>query len=101
MTATAIHRQDDARSCGATTVVTGQSTVFANGKKVAVNGDENTHGNGDLIAVCDQVFIGGKKVVNVGDSATADNLCGVIGQPASHCTPSATTGSSNVFVGNP
>jgi|APGre2960657373_1045057.scaffolds.fasta_scaffold69924_2 uncharacterized Zn-binding protein involved in type VI secretion len=97
----AIHRQDDSRICGATTVVTGQTTVYANGKLVAVNGDKNTHGEGGLIAATKQVYIAGKMVVNLGDSAAQDNLCGVIGQPATHCDPYTTTGSSNVFVGNP
>jgi uncharacterized Zn-binding protein involved in type VI secretion len=96
-----IHRHGDSRICGATTIVSGQSTVFANGKLIAVNEDRNTHGEGKLIAVTKNVYINGKMVVNKGDQAQADNLCGVIGQSPDHCNPYATTGSSNVFVGDP
>ena len=35
----AIHRHGDARVCGATTIVSGQSTVRANGELVSVDGD--------------------------------------------------------------
>jgi uncharacterized Zn-binding protein involved in type VI secretion len=69
------HRNSDSRFCGATTVVSGQSSVFVNGLLWAVEGDENTHGNGDLIAVVGStVKINGKKViVAVGDTASPDN----------------------------
>jgi len=36
----AAHRHDDLRVCGATTIVSGQGTVFVNGKLWAVEGDE-------------------------------------------------------------
>ena len=52
-----IHRHGDSRVCGATTIVSGQSTVFANEKLVAVNGDPNSHGGGALIAGSKNVFI--------------------------------------------
>jgi len=45
------HRHDDARYCGAGTVVTGQSTVFVNNKLWAVEGDINRHNGGPLKAV--------------------------------------------------
>lgn len=96
-----IHRHGDSRICGATTVVTNQSTVYANGKLIAVNNDGNTHGAGGLIAATKSVYINGKMVANVGDQANPDNLCGVPFQSPLHCNPSATTGSSNVFVGDP
>jgi uncharacterized Zn-binding protein involved in type VI secretion len=94
----AIHRQDDSRSCGATTVVSGQTTVFAGGKLVAVNGDQNSDGGGDLIAATKNVFINGKKVVNVGDSASADDLCPTAG--GDHCAPAASSGLGTVIVGD-
>ena len=77
----AIHRNTDARSCGATTSVIGQSSVFSNGLLVSVNGDTNSHGAGGLIAGCDNVFVEGKLVVNhTPDSAAADNLCPPLGE---------------------
>ena len=88
-----IHRQDDSRSCGATTNVIGQSTVNAGGKLVAVNGDPNTHGDGQLIAATNNVYAGGIMVVNVGDNAQADN--------ADHSNPSASSGLDSVQVGDP
>ena len=39
----AVHRHGDARVCLATTIVSGLSTVYANGRLVSVNGDVNTH----------------------------------------------------------
>ena len=72
----AIHRDTDGRSCGATTTVNGQSSVFANALLVAVNEDPNTHGGGGLIADCNQVFCEGKLVVNHSpDNAAADSIC--------------------------
>jgi uncharacterized Zn-binding protein involved in type VI secretion len=90
----AVHRQDDLRICGATTIVIGQSTVFVNGKLWAVTGDPNTDGNGQLIATFNTVKINGKSVIVVGDNADPDDLCILIGPP--HCNPSATTGSPSV-----
>ncbi len=90
-----IHRDTDPRVCGATTVVENQSTVYANGLLVAVDGDPNSHGAGNLIADCNNVFINGKEVVNHSpDDAVSDN--------AGHGPPVTITagGSSNVFVGD-
>ena len=71
----AVHRHGDARVCGATTIVLGQSTVYANGLLVSVNGDINTHGAGALVAGSDNVFDGGKAVVNnTPDLAVIDSL---------------------------
>ena len=71
----AIHRHTDARACGATTIVSGQGTVYANSLLVSVNGDVNSHGAGALTAGSDNVFAGGKAVVNnTPDSAAADTL---------------------------
>ena len=93
-----IHRHGDSRACGATTIVTGQSTVYADGKLVAVDGDANTDGNGNLVAASNNVYIGGKKVVINGNSAGPDGLCIPIG--AAHCAPNASSGSSTVSVGS-
>jgi uncharacterized Zn-binding protein involved in type VI secretion len=95
---TAIHRNTDSRACGAGTVVAGNSTVFANGLLVSVNGDPNSHGGGSLSASTNQVFVEGKMVVEVGDSASPDALCIPLG--GAHCGPSSTGGSPNVFVGS-
>jgi cation diffusion facilitator CzcD-associated flavoprotein CzcO len=95
--AIAIHRDTDSRACGATTVVSGQGTVFANGLLVSVDADPNSHGAGALTAACNQVFVNGKMVVIVGNSAAADSLCPPLG--GAHCAPSSTGGSGNVFVG--
>jgi len=95
----AIHRNTDSRSCGATTVVSNQSTVFADGLLVAVNGDQNSHGAGGLIAACNQVYVEGKLVVNHSpDSSAADSLCPPLG--GAHCAPETASGSPDVFVGD-
>lgn len=95
----AIHRNDDGRSCGATTVVSGQSTVYANSKLVSVDGDPNSHGGGALSAACKQVYINSKMVVNHSpDGAAADALCPTVG--GAHCGPSTAAGSGDVFVGD-
>lgn len=87
------HRDSDTRNCGATTIVGGQSTVFVNGLLWAVEGDPESHGNGNLISVVgSSVFIGGIKVIVLGDTATSDN--------ALHNPPSTdpNQGSSDVFA---
>ncbi len=76
-------------------LVPSQSTVFANGELVIVNGDSvvshspcpvpASHCSATMIAGSNNVFIGGKAVVNAGDSAT----CG-----------HTSTGSSTVNVGD-
>jgi len=71
----AAHRHDDLRVCGATTIVSGQGTVFVNGKLWAVEGDENTHMEGGLIATGTTVFVNGKKViVHTPDRAESDGV---------------------------
>ena len=87
-----VHRNNDLRQCGATTVVTGQSTVFANGELIAVDGDLNTHGEGALRAGSNNVFINGVAVVNhTPDQAFPDAI---------HPEPDTWTaqGSSDVIV---
>ena len=93
---TAIHRETDSRVCGASTNVAGNSTVFANGLLVSVDGDPNSHGGGSLNASTNQVFVQGKMVVEVGDAASPDSLCPI----PPHCGPDSSSGSPNVFVGS-
>jgi uncharacterized Zn-binding protein involved in type VI secretion len=93
-----IHRNGDSRTCGAATVVAGQNTVFANRRLVSVNADPNSHGGGALSARCNQVFVNGKMVVIVGNSAAPDSLCPPLG--GAHCAPASSSGSGNVFVGS-
>lgn len=92
----AAHRQDDSRSCGATTIVTGQGTVYIENKLFSVEGDPNTHGSGALIAAGSTVFVNSKKVIVVGDTASPDDLCIPLG--GAHCAPAASSGSGTVSV---
>jgi hypothetical protein len=93
-----IHRDGDPRTCGAATVVTGQSTVYSEGKLWAVEGDPNNHGAGNLIASQSAVKIEGKSViVHKPDSAQPDSLCPIAN--AQHCTPSTAGGSPKTFLG--
>lgn len=64
---------------------------------VAVQGDPNNAGGGDLIADNPQtVFIHNIPVIEHQDPAQPDNAC-----PAgSHCNPATAEGSPNVFVYN-
>jgi uncharacterized Zn-binding protein involved in type VI secretion len=94
-----VHRDTDARACGAKTKVVGQTTVKANGLLVAVNGDPCDHGGGELIAGSDNVKIGGKLVVNhTPDGSAADGLCPPLG--GAHCAPETAQGSGDVNVGD-
>jgi uncharacterized Zn-binding protein involved in type VI secretion len=68
------HRHSDPRNCSATTVVSGQSTVYVNGLLIAVENDQDTHGNGQLVSVsAGTVKINGKKVIVTTDQALADS----------------------------
>jgi uncharacterized Zn-binding protein involved in type VI secretion len=72
-------------------LIPSQTTVFANGELVIVDGDNVAdHGRGrhnspTMIAGSNTVFIGGVAVVNAGDLATCSH---------------ASTGSANVNVGD-
>ena len=88
----AVHREDDLRHCGAQTIVTGQGTVRANGKLIAVVDDKCSHGDGDLVSTSPgTVIIEGKKLIVVTDTNTA-------GDNALHNTPETDpdTGSPDV-----
>lgn len=68
------HRNTDTRNCGAHTIVSGQSTVFVNGKLWAVENDQEDHGHGNLVSVsAGTVFISGKKVIVQTDQAVGDD----------------------------
>jgi hypothetical protein len=90
-----VHRNGDSRACGASTVVSGQDFVFVDGELWAVDGDPNSHGGGSLspgkIAA---IYINGKRVIGVGDSAASDDLCIPLGAP--HCSPNASSGDAKV-----
>ena len=91
-----VHRDADLRICGASTIVTGQTTVFANDRLISVEGDTNTHGGGQLIATGGgSVFIEGKKMIVVGNDALSDNRCD---DDYLHCAPKSSTGSSDVLA---
>lgn len=91
----AAHRHGDGRICGATTVVSGQSTVYVNGQLWAVAGDGNSHGGGALSPSGSTIEINGKKIiVNAPDGAAADSLCPI----PPHCGPSTSGGSGDVFA---
>ena len=94
-----VHRHSDSRACGATTVVSGQSNVYANSLLISVNGDPNSHGGGALVAGSRRVYINSIAVVNhTPDGAAADNLCIPLGPP--HCAPVTASGSPDVYVGD-
>lgn len=72
------HRDGDSRKpgCGASTTVKNQSSVLVNDKLWAVNGDPNSHNNGNLIAQYGSldVFIEEKLVIVApGDTAGGDD----------------------------
>ena len=95
----AIHRDTDARTCGASTVVAGNTTVKANNLLVSVNGDPNSHGSGALIAGSKKVFVHNILVVNhTPDGAAPDALCPPLG--GAHCGPATAQGSPDVNVGD-
>ena len=92
-----IHRHSDPRVCGATTVVTGNTSVFANDLLVSVNGDPNSHSAGALVAGCNHLYVHSALVVNnTPDGSAADALCPI----PPHCAPITAGGSTNVFVGD-
>ena len=93
----AVHRHDDPRVCGALTVVSNQSSVYANGLLIAVHGDANSHGAGNLIAHSNEVYAEGIKVVN----HTPDHAIPDFFIVAPHDDPFTDGGSPNVSVGDP
>ena len=94
----AVHRDTDSRACGASTASAQSRNVYVNSLLWSIDGDPNTHGSGALSAATNNVFIGGIAVCNDNDSAAPDDLCPPLG--GAHCAPDASSGSSNVFVGD-
>lgn len=94
---TICHRNSDSRSCGASTVVSGQDFVSVNGQLWAVEGDGDSDGGGALIATQSYIMINGKLVILQGDPAGPDSLCIPVG--GNHCSPTAVSGDSLVTVG--
>ncbi len=91
------HRHSDLRTCGATTVVVGQQTVFVNDLLWAVQADPNNHEGGALINSGTTVFIQDKPViVHAPDDALPDDLCLLFGPP--HCEPKTAQGSPSVYA---
>jgi hypothetical protein len=97
-----VHREGDLRQCGATTVVEGQSTVFANNMLVSVKDDPDSHGTGELLADNNDgtVFIGGKEVVLKDSNAKPDNVWKRKQKSSrrKHKNPYAATASPNVYA---
>jgi hypothetical protein len=91
----AVHRDTDARSCGASTIAENPN-VYTNGLLTAIDGNPNSHGGGELIAENPNVYIGGRLVVLDGNSANSDGLWPIPG----HWEPVAAAGSENVFIGD-
>lgn len=69
------HRNDDKRFCDATTIVQEQSTVYINNKLAAVEGDKDSHNEGQLEAFYGKknIYINNKLVITAeGDRASPD-----------------------------
>lgn len=72
-----VHRQGDVRFCGASTIVVGQGSVFANGRLISVDGDPNSHREGKNKPVygAKNVKLEGKLIIcAVGDSVYGPDL---------------------------
>jgi uncharacterized Zn-binding protein involved in type VI secretion len=87
-----IHRNGDARACGASTIATNQSSVYINGQLVAVENDQNSHGGGGLISISNKgVYAETKKIIIVGDTAQTPDI-------SNHNNTQPVSGSANVFL---
>lgn len=94
-----IHRDGDKRYCGGTTIVSGQSTVFVEGKLAAVEGDLSSHGGAKLKPVygAKNIYINGKRVIcAAGDEAEdKDNAK----HPALLASPQQASGTVIIYGG--
>ena len=83
------HRHGDDRICGATTVVTGQSSCTVEGQLWAVLDDPNSHGGGPLVNTFTGITIEGKPVIvhTPDQTSGADGL--LLGPHANPMTASA------------
>ena len=93
---TEVHLNTQSRTCGATTIVSGQDFMKIDGLLVSVEGDLNSHGGGNLISSQSFVKINGKDVILKGDDALPDGLCGSAG--GEHCSPNAAEGTSLMTI---
>ena len=84
------HRNTYARDCGALTIVINQSTVYVNGKLWAVQGDVDSHGDGELTPTGTTVFVEKLPVVVKNDPASTDD--------EGHSNPKADAVSGDVFA---
>jgi len=91
------HRNGDVRSCGATTIVSGQNFVTVDGQLWAVDGDQDTDGAGQLITSNSWLSISGKGIIVNGDAAQPDDLCPTVG--GAHCEPSAVGYDAAISIG--
>lgn len=93
----AAHRNGDSRYCGAATIVSGQSTVYVNGKLWAVVGDIDSHSGGALIAAYGSLDVyaeGILVIVAPGDHAGSEPI------PPWHPSPATwpNTGSPDTYA---
>jgi hypothetical protein len=95
---TQVHRNTDSRTCGATTIVSGQSNVYVNNLLASVQGDRASHGDGALGATVNDgtVWVNNKKLVLKGSNASPDMYCRPRG--GSHCNPKSVGASSDVYA---
>jgi len=97
------HRDTDSRFCGATTIVTGQSTVYVNNLLQSVEGDKDTHCNaGDLIAVYGpkNYYVENKLAIcAVGDSAAPDFQGCVDAHPTGATNPKGHSNDTFIYEG--
>ena len=91
-----VHRDGDARTCGASTIASNPN-VYVNNKLAAVDGNPNSHGGGGLNAANPNVYIGNILVVINGNGAAPDALCPIPGGP--HCAPAASSASPDTYIG--
>lgn len=97
MTGIPAHRHGDLRVCGATTVVVQQSFCKVNGRLWALDGDPNSHGDGQLVHSQSFVKVSGIPVIiHLPDTAVPDDLCPIL--DTNHCQPDTAEGSPNTFV---
>ncbi len=92
----AVHTNGHARTCGASTTVQNNSTVFAEGQLIAVDNSFNSHGQGGLIPSGSTVYVEGKLIIcHAPDNSRPDSMCPLTPQ---HCNPQTAQGCGSVFV---
>ena len=96
------HCNTHSRFCGASTVVTNQSTFFINGLKAAVEGDLNTHSNlGALVSQSPGTFfIEGKKMIVAMLDGSQPDQEGIITHVTNLPTPKGKSSNFSAYGGN-